>query len=66
MIICSCNVVSDRRIKECVQNEGVCTFRQLCRKTKVATQCGICAKSAKEIFDAELAAKKATEVEPKK
>ncbi|HEY9786380.1 MAG TPA: (2Fe-2S)-binding protein [Candidatus Obscuribacterales bacterium] len=50
MYICSCHAVTDGAIRECAQS-GIRTFRGVVKKTKVGSQCGICALSAKEIFD---------------
>lgn len=50
MYICSCHAVTDGQIKESVAS-GTSTFRELCQKLKCSTQCGICAHSAKEVFD---------------
>lgn len=50
MYICSCHAVTDHQIKQAVK-DGVKNFRGLCKKTGCATQCGICARNAKEIFD---------------
>ncbi|MBS2000505.1 MAG: (2Fe-2S)-binding protein [Cyanobacteria bacterium SZAS LIN-5] len=57
MYICSCNAVTDGQIKRCVTDEGVCTWRELMQKTKVGTQCGICAKYAFALFKELKAAK---------
>ena len=50
MYICSCNAVTDSQIKESVES-GTPTFRVLCKKLGCCTNCGICATSAKEVFD---------------
>lgn len=60
MYICSCHAVTDGKIKSLVQS-GTKTFRALVRATKVGTQCGTCAKSAKEIFEQSLCAKSVDE-----
>lgn len=51
MFICSCHAVTDGAIKKAVQSGTVKTFRELARATGCGTQCGICAKSAKDVFD---------------
>lgn len=51
MFICSCHAVTDGAIKKAVQSGTVKTFRELARATGCGTQCGICAKGAKEVFD---------------
>lgn len=51
MFICSCHAVTDGAIKKAVQSGAVKTFRELARATGCGTQCGICAKGAKEVFD---------------
>lgn len=50
MYICSCNAVTDGQIKRCVNDEGVCTWKDLMKRTKVGTQCGICARYAFALF----------------
>ena len=65
MYICSCHAVTDGRIKECV-NEGVRTPRQLARKTKCGTNCGICWKDATALFKQLKAAKDAADAAAKK
>mgnify|MGYP001304022700 CR=1 FL=1 len=50
MYICSCRAVTDGQIKKAVA-EGTRTFRALCKQLGCGTQCGICAKYAKEVFD---------------
>ncbi len=51
MFICSCHAVTDGAIKKAVLSGAVKTFRELARSTGCGTQCGICAKNAKEVFD---------------
>lgn len=50
MYVCSCHVVTDGDIREAVK-DGVRTFAELSRKTKLGTNCHICARSAKAIFN---------------
>lgn len=50
MYICSCHAVTDGQIKRCVNDEGVCTWKELMKKTRVGTQCGTCAKFARALF----------------
>lgn len=50
MYICSCRAVTDGHIKKAVA-EGIRTFRALCKELGCGTQCGICARYGKEIFD---------------
>lgn len=50
MYICSCHAVTDGAIKNCVKS-GTRTYRGVVKQLKVGTQCGICAVSAKQIFD---------------
>jgi len=59
MYICSCHAVTDGQIKRCVNDEGVCTWKELMKKTKVGTQCGTCAKFAFALFKELKAAKDA-------
>lgn len=50
MYICNCFAVTDGQIKDSVAS-GTGTFRELCKELKCSTNCGICAISAKEVFD---------------
>lgn len=58
MYICSCFAVTDHQIRDAVKEGDVPNFRGLCKKLKCCTNCGICAKSAKAIFDAARAKKR--------
>ncbi len=49
MYICSCHAVTDGAIRKHIQS-GTRTFAQLAKLTRVATQCGICGRGAKELF----------------
>lgn len=51
MWICHCHAVNDGTIKEYAKKPGA-TWKQMTIDLKVSTQCGICAKEAKRIFDA--------------
>ena len=62
MYICSCHAVTDGQIKKAVE-DGTKTFRQLCRELRCCTQCGICARYAKEVFDEAKAKQKTSEYE---
>ena len=55
MYICSCHAVTDGRIRKAAQAGEAKTFRELARLTGCSTQCGICARDAKAIFDRALA-----------
>jgi bacterioferritin-associated ferredoxin len=57
MYICSCHAVTDGRIQKAAQTGEAKTFRELTRLTGCSTQCGICARDAKTIFDRALAEK---------
>jgi len=57
MYICSCHAVTDGQIKREVNDQGICTWRELMKKTKVGTQCGTCAKFAFALFKELQAAK---------
>jgi bacterioferritin-associated ferredoxin len=61
MYICSCHAVTDGAIRKAVKEGGIRRFRDLARATGVSTQCGICAKHAKEEFDKAIAALPAEE-----
>ncbi len=50
MYVCLCHSVTDTDIRQLVRTEGVCSMRDLCRKTGIATQCGKCGRCAKEVF----------------
>lgn len=64
MYVCSCYAVTDGAIKRHAQS-GCKNFRTLCKDLKCATQCGICAKEAKRVFDeAKKEAGKKPPVEP--
>ncbi|MBS1993408.1 MAG: (2Fe-2S)-binding protein [Cyanobacteria bacterium SZAS LIN-2] len=54
MYMCSCHAVVQSQIVRAIA-EGTTTWKQLTRKLKISTQCGICAKSAKQYFEEELA-----------
>lgn len=49
MKVCICNNVSSRKILD-LKDAGY-SFREIVKVTKLATQCGKCAKVAKEIYD---------------
>ncbi len=55
MIVCSCKVVSDHRIRDAVER-GL-TWKQLVKETKLATECGACGLVAKSIYDQAKASK---------
>ncbi len=50
MWICSCHAVTDGMIKEFAKQHG-CAWKKLTQELKVGTQCGTCAKYAKEILE---------------
>jgi len=50
MWICSCHAVTDGMIKEFAKKHG-CAWKKMTKELKVGTQCGTCAKSAKEILE---------------
>ena len=51
MIVCVCNRVSDREIRQHV-TEGCDSFDELQMATGVSTCCGCCESCAREVFDA--------------
>lgn len=50
MWICSCHAVTDGMIKEFAKQHG-CAWKKMTQELKVGTQCGTCAKYAKEILE---------------
>ncbi|MFA6211755.1 MAG: (2Fe-2S)-binding protein [Candidatus Obscuribacterales bacterium] len=56
MYICICNAVNETAIRKAV-NDGITTWKELCKSLKVATQCGTCAIDAKAFFEKTLAEK---------
>jgi len=51
MYICVCNAVTEERIQQAVEREGVRDFAQLQAKTGVATCCGCCEMMARQVLD---------------
>lgn len=51
MIVCLCNRVSDRDIRQAVQVHGVRDFEVLKDLTRAASCCGSCHDCAREVFD---------------
>jgi len=54
MYVCICRAVTDTQIRSCV-NEGACTMRDLRNELGVATQCGRCALTARDVLNEALA-----------
>lgn len=52
MIVCVCNVISDRDIRASVAG-GIESFEALQGETGIGTCCGCCQDCAREIFDAQ-------------
>ncbi|MES2917035.1 MAG: bacterioferritin-associated ferredoxin [Pseudomonadota bacterium] len=50
MYVCLCKAVTDSHIREAV-NQGCCSMRELRNELGVATQCGRCAVTAREVLD---------------
>ena len=50
MYVCLCHSVTDSDIRRLVRSEGVCTMRELSRQSGVATQCGKCARCARDVL----------------
>jgi bacterioferritin-associated ferredoxin len=50
MYVCLCKSVTDRDIRRMVTVHGVTTMRQLRDEAGVSTQCGRCAKCAREVL----------------
>lgn len=53
MYVCICRSVTDSQIRESVQ-QGCCTMRDLRNCLGVATQCGRCALTAREVLNESL------------
>ncbi|MFZ2990575.1 (2Fe-2S)-binding protein [Ideonella sp.] len=56
MIVCLCNRVSDRDIRQAVQVHGIRDFEVLKDHTRAASCCGCCHDCAREVFDEACAA----------
>ena len=54
MYVCCCHAVVESQVREAIAG-GTDTWKKLCNKLKVGTQCGICAIGCKEYFEQELA-----------
>jgi bacterioferritin-associated ferredoxin len=54
MYVCVCKAVTDGQIRKAV-DQGCCSMRELRNELGVATQCGRCAVSAREVLDEALA-----------
>jgi len=50
MYVCLCQNVTDTDIRHLVRTQGVGTLRELREHLGVATQCGKCAKCAKDVL----------------
>jgi len=50
MYVCLCHNVTDTDIRQLVRTEGVSSMRELREHLGVATQCGKCAKCAKDVL----------------
>ncbi|MBJ7538476.1 (2Fe-2S)-binding protein [Marinomonas transparens] len=53
MYVCLCNGVTDREVKESIQ-QGATTLRELYQELNVGSQCGKCCQCAKKILNNEL------------
>lgn len=51
MYVCLCKGVSDKTIRNAVDNEGLSSMRELRQKYGVASQCGCCKQCAKEVLN---------------
>lgn len=56
MYVCVCKGVTCKAIRAAVQVEGAASLRDLSRNLGVATQCGKCANSARQILNEALGA----------
>ena len=54
MYVCVCKAVTDGQIRNAV-DQGCCSMRELRNELGVATQCGRCAVTAREVLDEALA-----------
>ena len=50
MYVCLCHNVTDTKIRHLVRTEGVSSMRELREHLGVATQCGKCARCAREVL----------------
>ena len=50
MYICVCKAVTDRQIRHAVVERGTTSLGCLARETGACTQCGKCARAAREIL----------------
>ena len=50
MYVCVCKAVTDGQIRQAV-DQGCCSMRELRNELGVATQCGRCAVTAREVLD---------------
>ncbi len=50
MYVCLCHSVTDTDIRHLVRTEGVTSMRDLREQLGVSTQCGKCARCAKEVL----------------
>ncbi|ODP96793.1 MULTISPECIES: bacterioferritin-associated ferredoxin [Salinivibrio] len=50
MFVCICHAVSDKTIKQLVNQQGVTSIRELRRLTPLGSQCGKCVRQAKEVI----------------
>lgn len=51
MYICLCKGVTCGAIRSAVNEQGIANLRDLCRNLGIATQCGKCAHSARQVLD---------------
>lgn len=51
MFICMCYGITDKQIKNAVENHGVGNIRDLKKTMSLGTQCGKCIDMAQEIID---------------
>jgi len=55
MYVCICKGVTDHQIRSAVEKDGAVTLRAVRNKLGMSTQCGKCAKFAKEVFEQSVA-----------
>lgn len=50
MILCSCNIISDARIQECIQKYDKLTVGQLFQELECQPQCATCIKNIAKLL----------------
>jgi bacterioferritin-associated ferredoxin len=58
MYVCLCKSITDRQIRSAA-DQGACSLAELSRHLGLATECGSCAATAREVLDVHLAGRRA-------